>query len=62
MTHCDESETLRIAQDLSAKYGADAVAFIEGRAARAAEVGDELAGEIWRDVLRAVAAIPAHRF
>lgn len=46
-------ETLRIARDLAAKYGHDAIAFIEARAARAGEIGDELAYDSWQSVLAA---------
>lgn len=61
-SHCDESEVTRIAQDLSAKYGYDAVDFAQARVKRATEIGDDLAQGIWEKVLAAVSAVKAHRF
>jgi len=58
----NDGEVLRIAQDLSAKYGNDAVAFVKNRADRAREVGDELACDIWKQVLAVMNAFTAHHF
>ena len=58
----DDGEVMRIAQDLSAKYGHEAVALAQSRADRASEVGDELALEIWKDVLAVMSAFKAHQF
>jgi len=49
----EAEEAARIAHDLAAKYGHDAIAFIHARAARASEVGDELAYGSWQTVLAA---------
>ena len=46
-------DAAQIARTLTEKYGADALAFARDRAARAREVGDELALEAWRLVIRA---------
>ncbi|HUZ73587.1 MAG TPA: hypothetical protein VMU87_11425 [Stellaceae bacterium] len=46
----DEDEAHRIAATLAAKYGADALAFVQARAQRALEVGDDLAYSAWRAV------------
>ena len=59
---CDDGEVLRIAQDLSAKYGSDAIAYVKNRADRANEVGDELARDIWKQVLAVLNAFTAHHF
>jgi hypothetical protein len=59
---CDDGEVLRIAQDLSAKYGRDAFAFVKSRADRAHEIGDELAYDIWKNVLAVINAFKAHQF
>jgi len=58
----NDGEVLRIAQDLSAKYGNDAVAFVKNRADRAREVGDDLACDIWKQVLAVMNAFTAHHF
>ena len=58
----NDGEVLRIAKDLSAKYGSDAVAFVKSRADRASEVGDELACDIWKQVLAVMNAFTAHHF
>jgi hypothetical protein len=42
-----------IAHNLNEKYGAAALAFARGRAARAIEVGDERALASWRSVIEA---------
>lgn len=57
---CDDGEVQRIARDLSAKYGRDAVAFAKSRAERASEIGDELAHGIWEKVLHAVTGLTPH--
>jgi hypothetical protein len=46
-------EAARIARDLTEKYGSDALAFARDRAARAIEVGDDLAHEAWQSVIDA---------
>jgi hypothetical protein len=53
------AEILRIARDLSAKYG-DAIAFVEDRADRAQQIGDALAQDIWKQVLAVMNAFAAH--
>jgi hypothetical protein len=57
---CDDGEVSRIARDLSAKYGPDAIAFATSRAERAAEIGDQLACDIWQKVLRTVSGLTPH--
>ncbi len=47
------AEAARIARDLTEKYGCDALAFARGRAARAIEIGDDLALEAWQAVIEA---------
>jgi len=61
-SHCDDGEVSRIARDLTAKYGYDAVDFARARVERATEIGDELAQGIWEKVLTAVNAVKAHQF
>jgi hypothetical protein len=55
MTVCmnifDDNEARRIAEDLTAKYGGDALAHAKARAERAFEIGDDLAQAIWRKVI-----------
>jgi hypothetical protein len=51
MSHIDDNEVRRIAVDLAAKYGRDAIAFVISRAARAAEIGDDIAYAIWDNIL-----------
>jgi hypothetical protein len=58
----DDSEVVRIARDLSGKYGYEAVAYVKSRADRASEIGDELALDIWKQVLAVMNAFAAHRF
>ena len=60
--HCDDGEVSRIAQDLATKYGYDAVAFAQARAARASEIGDQVARDIWEKVLAAVSTLKTHQF
>lgn len=47
----DASEAASIAQALIDKYGAEALAFGEGRAGRAQEIGDDLALAAWGAVI-----------
>jgi hypothetical protein len=47
----DPAEATEIAKGLIAKYGADALAFGQGRARRALEVEDDLALAAWRAVI-----------
>lgn len=49
----DDEEAVRIAEELTAKYGHDALAYVRDRAARAIEVGDKLAYGAWQSVLAA---------
>jgi hypothetical protein len=46
-------DATEIARTLIDKYGAGAISFARGRAARAVEVEDELALEAWRAVIEA---------
>ena len=46
-------DATEIARTLIEKYGAGAISFARARAARAVEVGDELALEAWRSVIDA---------
>ena len=48
------SDAAQIAQQIIEKYGVDALAFAQGRALSAREVGDELALEAWHAVIAAV--------
>lgn len=57
-----DSEVRRIAQDLSAKYGLDALSLAKIRADRALEIGDDLALAIWEQVLAAMNAMKPHQF
>lgn len=52
-----EDEAERIAEDLTAKYGEDAISFMQARADRAQEVGDELAWGAWQAVLDAAQSL-----
>lgn len=56
-----DGEILRIAQDLAAKYGTEAIGFVKDRAARAEAVGDQLAHDIWKQVLAVMNAFAAHQ-
>jgi hypothetical protein len=47
----DPAEAASIARGLIAKYGPEAVAFGEGRAGRAREIGDDLALAAWSAVI-----------
>lgn len=57
MNDCDVSEARRIAEDLIGKYGTGAIDYILARAARAVDIGDEIAQAIWRRVLTATAEL-----
>jgi hypothetical protein len=46
-------DATQIARNLTEKYGPAALAFARERAARAVEVGDELAVDAWRSVIEA---------
>lgn len=50
-------EATRIAHTLTEKYGRDALPLARDRAARAAEVGDDLALDAWRSVIEATKAL-----
>lgn len=43
----------QIARNLTEKYGPAAIAFARERAARAVEVGDDLAADAWQSVIEA---------
>jgi hypothetical protein len=53
----NEDEAQRIAVELTAKYGADALEFVRARAERAQSIGDELAHEAWQCVLDATQSL-----
>jgi hypothetical protein len=46
-------DAIQIAHTLTEKYGAAAVAFARERAARAVEVGDDIAADAWQSVIEA---------
>jgi hypothetical protein len=46
-------DATQIARNLTEKYGPAAIAFARERAARAVEVGDELAADAWQSVIEA---------
>lgn len=46
----EENEAERIAAELAAKYGTDALGYVETRAEQAQSVGDELAYSAWQSV------------
>jgi hypothetical protein len=46
-------DAIQIAHTLIEKYGATAVAFARDRAARALEVGDDIAANAWESVIEA---------
>ena len=56
-TVLEEDEADRIAAELAAKYGNDALEFVRSRAERAQAVGDELAYDAWQSVLDATEAL-----
>ena len=56
-TLLDDDEAERIAGELTAKYGDDALEFVRSRAERAKEVGDELAYAAWQAVRGAMEAL-----
>jgi hypothetical protein len=49
----DAEEAARIAEELIEKYGNEALDFVNSRAERASEVGDDLAYAAWQNVLDA---------
>lgn len=53
-TLLEDDEAERIAGELTAKYGNDALDFVRSRAERAQSVGDELAYAAWLSVLDAM--------
>lgn len=57
MADFEDGEARRVAEDLTGKYGGDAIGFIVARGERATEIGDEIAQAIWRKVLAATAEI-----
>ncbi len=56
-TLLDQAEAARIAGELAAKYGADALDHARSRAECAQSVGDELAFGAWQSVLDATARL-----
>ncbi len=46
-------DAVQIARNLTEKYGPAAIAFARERAARAVEVGDDLAADAWQSVIEA---------
>jgi hypothetical protein len=57
MNDFDTSEARRIAEDLIGKYGVDAIDHVLARAARAVDIGDDIAQAIWRRVLAATSEL-----
>ena len=57
----ETAEAERIAGELAAKYGGDALDFVRSRAARAQSVGDDLAYGAWLSVLGAAEALFADK-
>ncbi|HWE73730.1 MAG TPA: hypothetical protein VG328_11270 [Stellaceae bacterium] len=57
MNDFDSSEARRIAEDLIGKYGVDAIDHVRARAARAVDIGDDIAQAIWRRVLAATSEL-----
>lgn len=53
----DPQEASRIARQLTAKYGPEVLAHARDRAARAVEVGDDLAYAAWQSVIAAAQAL-----
>jgi hypothetical protein len=49
----DPPDAAQIARNLTEKYGPAALAFARERAARAVEVGDQLAADAWQSVIEA---------
>jgi hypothetical protein len=60
-TVLEVDEADRIAAELAAKYGDDAIEFVLSRAERAQAVGDELAYDAWQAVLEATEALLGHK-
>jgi hypothetical protein len=50
-------DAVQIARNLTDKYGPAAITFARERAARAVEVGDDLAADAWRSVIEATRAL-----
>jgi len=50
-------EAAQIARTLTEKYGQDALSFARSRAARAIEIGDELALGAWQSVIEATQSL-----
>ena len=53
----DFPDAAQIARQLTEKYGFDALAFARDRAARAMEIGDDLALDCWRSVIEATQSL-----
>lgn len=53
----DFPDAVQIARQLTEKYGVDALAFARDRAARAIEIGDDLALDCWRSVIEATQSL-----
>jgi hypothetical protein len=53
----EPSDAAQIAQQIIEKYGVDALAFAQGRARSAREVGDDLALEAWHAVIAAMQSL-----
>jgi hypothetical protein len=60
-TLLDQAEAARIAGELAAKYGADALDHARARAECAQSVGDELAFGAWQSVLDATERLLGRR-
>jgi hypothetical protein len=54
-------EAARIARTLTEKYGPDALVFACNRAARAVEIGDDLAHDAWQSVIEATRSLLRRR-
>ena len=57
MSEFDDNEARRIAEDLTGKYGSDALAYVAARAERATQIGDEIAQAIWQKVMAATSEL-----
>jgi hypothetical protein len=56
----DFPDAVQIARQLTEKYGVDALAFARDRAARAIEIGDDVALGCWRSVIEATQTLLRH--
>jgi hypothetical protein len=56
-----DSEAERIAAELAAKYGTDALGYVATRAGQAQSVGDELAYSAWQSVRNATESLLGRR-